>query len=119
MARIFSHTGLKTTLDKIRGVNVDPSVGDLLRPRGVIAGPVASPVFARNLASAFSDAQEKRHAADYDLNREMSEADARLLISRVRRVVEDWRTADTPADRDFKHALYTLMLLKGQLRREN
>ncbi len=49
-ARLFSHTGIKATFEKIRGTNVDPSVEDLLRPRGVISGPVPAPAFARDLA---------------------------------------------------------------------
>ena len=118
-ARMFSHNGLKTTLEKVRGTNVDASVQDLLRPRGVATGLVASPAFVRSMASAFSDAQAKRHDADYDLNKEISEADARLLISRVRRVITAWQAANNPADLDFKQALCMLMLLNGQLRREN
>jgi hypothetical protein len=73
-ARMFSHAGIKASLEKVRGQNVDPSVADLLRPRGIAAGPVAPPGFARNLAIAFSDAQAKRHDADYDLNKLISEA---------------------------------------------
>jgi len=49
-ARLFSHIGIKATFEKIRGTNVDPSVEDLLRPRGVISGPVPAPAFARDLA---------------------------------------------------------------------
>ena len=86
-ARMFSHAGIRTALDKIRTANIDTSVADLLRPRGVVSGPVASPSFARDLAAAFSDAQSKRHDADYDLNKDFSEADARLLISRLRGVI--------------------------------
>ena len=119
LARMFSHAGLRMAFDKIRGTVVDPSVADLLRPRGVVPGPVACPAFARDLANAFSDAQAKRHDADYDLNKDMSEADARLLMARTRRVIAAWRAADTAADRDFKQALGLLLLLKGQLRREN
>ena len=119
LARMFSHAGLRMTFDKVRGAAVDPSVSDLLRPRGAATGPVSCPAFARDLANAFSDAQAKRHDADYDLNKDMSEADARLLIARIRRVIAAWRAADSASDRDFKQALGLLMLLKGQIRREN
>jgi uncharacterized protein (UPF0332 family) len=118
LVRLFSHAGIRATFDKVRGPSVDKSVEDFLRPRGVVGGPVASPHFARELASAFSDAQAKRHDADYDLNKPISEADARVLISRVRHAIDAWQAADTPADRDFKRAICTLMLLKGQLRQE-
>jgi hypothetical protein len=79
---------------------------------------VGLPVFVRSMSSAFSDAQAKRHDADYDLNKDISEADARLLISRVQRVVTDWRAANSAVDLDSKHALCMLMLLRGQLRRD-
>jgi hypothetical protein len=119
LARSFSHAGIRLTLDKVRGPQVDPSAADLLRPRGAVAHAVTTPRFARNFAAAFSDAQGKRHDADYDLNKVFSEADARLLAVRLRRVIADWRSANAPTDRDFKHALCLLMLLKGQLRRES
>ena len=89
LAHMFNHTGLRTSVDKIRGVTADPSVAELLRPRGVAAGSVTCPAFARDLASAFADAQAKRHDADYDLNKDISEADARLLIARLRRVIAE------------------------------
>jgi hypothetical protein len=106
-------------LDKVRGAVVDPSIEEFLRSAGAPAGPVQSPLFARNLARTFLDAQSKRHDADYDLNKSLSEADARVLGTRVAHVIADWRSADSQADQDFKTALCMLMLLKGQLRREN
>jgi hypothetical protein len=119
IARTFSHAGIKTALDKIRGQLVDQSVADLLRPRGTATPQFPAPPFARNLATAFSDVQSKRLEADYDLNKTVTEADARLLITRVRRAVAAWRATVTTNDKDFKHALCLLMLLKGQIRREN
>jgi hypothetical protein len=118
-ARSFTHAGMRSALDKVRSADVDPRVADLLRSPGVAAGPVVSPTFARSLAAAFSDAQAKRHDADYDLNETLSEQDARSLIDRVDRAIRNWRAANTAADRDFKSALCMLMLLKGQLRRES
>jgi hypothetical protein len=114
--RSFSHKGVKAALDKVKGKNVDPAVADFFRQAGSGVGPVASPLFAQNLSKAFSDAQAKRHDADYDLNEPLSEADARLLVARVRRVIHEWDSAKSAADKDFKHALCLLMLLKGQLR---
>lgn len=117
LSRAISHKGMKTTLDKVRGTNVHDSVQDFLRPTGIPApAPVPSPQFARNLANAFIDAQTKRHDADYDMNKALSELDARLIRSRVQRVISAWSAAKTPADRDFKHALCILILIKGQLR---
>ena len=118
LARTFTHAGMKVALDKVRGTNVHDSVEDFLRAAGAPAGSVPSPVFAQNIAKAFSDAQAKRHDADYDLNRPLSETDARFLRTRVKRAIAGWRAASTASDRDFKHALCMLMLLRGQLRRE-
>jgi uncharacterized protein (UPF0332 family) len=118
LARTISHRGLKTALDKIRGSTVDASVEDFLRPAGLQTGTVTPPSFAQDLARAFADAQAKRHDADYDLNKLISEVDARLLHARVKRVIATWSTANGTADRDFKQALCVLFLLKGTLRAE-
>src|SRR5207245_993627 len=85
--RTFSHAGIKAALDKVRGRNVDPMVEDFFRAPGIAAGPVATPPFVQNLAKAFLDSQAKRHDADYDLNKQLSETDARLLRMRVTRVI--------------------------------
>jgi hypothetical protein len=116
LSRTLTHQGTKATLDKVRGARVDASVEDFLRPPGVASAPLSPPLFVRNLANAFIDAQAKRHDADYDLNKPLSELDARILRTRARRVIEGWRAANTAADRDFKHALCVLILLRGQLR---
>jgi hypothetical protein len=118
LSRTVTHRGIKTTLDKVRGTQVDASIEDFLRSPTAAAGPVAPPPFVRNLANVFADAQAKRHDADYDLNRPLSESDARLLRTRARRVIAAWRAANTAADRDFKRALCVLIVLKGQLRAE-
>ncbi len=72
------------------------------RQAGGGMGPVASPLFAQNLSKAFSDAQAKRHDADYNLNEPLSEADGRLLAARVRRVMDAWDAANSIADKDFQ-----------------
>lgn len=116
LTRVVTHKGAKAVLDKLRGQTVEASIADFLRPPTGAAGPVLVPVFARDLARAFSDAQAKRHDADYDMNKSISETDAKLLRARVERVIATWRAARTAADRDFKHALCILILLNGQLR---
>lgn len=119
-ARAFTHSGLKTALDKVRGRNVDASVADFLRgPNDAEDEAVSSPAFVQDVANAFRDAQTKRYDADYDLNKNPSEADARLLHTRVSRVIDGWRAAQSPAERDFKHALCMLMVLKGKLRNDD
>jgi hypothetical protein len=114
--RVLTHAGMKAALEKVRGVNVDQAISDFLRPRSGAAGPVPSPSFARSMAAAFSDAQAKRHDADYNLDEPLSELDARRLLARVAQVIAAWRSATTIAEKDFKHAIFMLLVLKGQLR---
>lgn len=116
LARTITHKGMKTTFDKVRGTNVDPSIVDFVRPKRHGGGAVATPPFVQTLAKTFIDAQAKRHDADYDLNTPLSENDARLLRNRVSRAIDAWRAASSPAERDLKAALCVLILVKGQLR---
>lgn len=116
--RTLTHAGLKAALERVRGRNVDAIVEDFFRAPGTPTGSVVVPLFAQNLARAFSDAQAKRHDADYDLNKQLSERDASRLNRRVFRVIAAWQAANSPADRDFKHALCLLMVLRGQLRQQ-
>lgn len=117
LARTITHRGLKTALDKVRGERINESVLGFFQ-LGIAGPPSAAPPFAQNLARVFVDAQTKRESADYDLNEPLSATDARILWLRVTRAINVWRDARDPADRDFKHALLILMLLKGQLRQD-
>ena len=115
-ARCFTHTGLRNALDRVKGRVIDGSVDELFRSDAGAGTP--SPPFAQTLSHAFLDAYVQRNDADYDLNKVPDEEDARLLIARVRTAVQAWRDASSPTDRDFKHALCLLMLLKGRLRQD-
>jgi uncharacterized protein (UPF0332 family) len=118
LMRTITHKGIKTTLEKVRGNAIHESVAGYLKPVGAAAGQARPPAFIRSFANAFIDAQDKRHEADYDLNETPDEEDARVLADRVKNAIDAWRAATGDADRDFKHALCVLMLLKGQLRSE-
>jgi hypothetical protein len=118
LARVFTHAGMKRALDKISGAKVHDSVKEFLRPRRATATDFPAPDFARFLAKAFSELQVKRHEADYDLNAPIGKVDARITILRVTAAISYWQKAGTDDDKDFKHALCMLMLLKGELRRE-
>lgn len=83
LARSLTHSGLRLALEKLSGHSVDASVEDFLRPTGT-TGRVVPPSFAQAMARTFADAQTMRYDADYDLNRTLSERDARLLLVRVR-----------------------------------
>jgi hypothetical protein len=118
VTRLFSHAGLKAALGKVSGASADASVVDLLRRRGLNTGPVAPPAFVRGVAKVFAEARAARIDADYDLNVDVGEADAHVLLARVGQAIAAWRAADSPPDRDFKQALGLLMLLNGKLRRD-
>lgn len=117
LARSFSHSGIRATFNKLIGHNVDQSVEDFLRGRGA-AGRVPTPVFVRSFARTFLDAYAKREGADYDRNESLSLTDATILLQRADDVMRAWKAANSAPERDFKHALYILMLLKGQLKRD-
>ena len=115
LARAFPHQGLLNTFNKLKSVNAAADVADLLRPASAI-GPLPVPRFVRDLATAFADAQSKRHDADYDLNASLSEGDARAVVSRIRLAIVGWRAANAQDDKDFKHMLSILLLLQGKLK---
>ena len=119
LSRTISHQGAKVALQKVRGATADISVEEFLRPPATATGSVLPPRFVRDLANVFADAQAKRHDADYDMNKALSEADARLLRARIASVIDAWRAAASAPDRDFKHALCVLILLRGQLRQDS
>lgn len=49
LSRVFTHGGIKRTLDKVKGATADASVADLLVPPGSIASTASVPGFAREL----------------------------------------------------------------------
>ncbi len=109
LVRTVTHRGARAALTRIVGPKIEGAFQEYF-------GTDTAPLFAVNLARAFADAQSKRLDADYDLNKYLSEEDARVLRLRVRRVVQAWRGAKQ--DKDFKHALCLLILLNGKLRTE-
>ena len=117
LARVFAHTGVNATLEKVRGAQVHDSVSVFMRFGVDAVGPVACPTFVRDMASAFADAHTFRQDADYDRNKPIFAENATQLIERVEQAMFGWSVANTASERDFKHALCMLMLLKGQLRR--
>ena len=117
-ARTFTHAGLKSAFERIRERRIDPSVASFLLQSGDAFLEAVAPEFASNLARVFCETQVVRHIADYDMNTPVSEADARMLLSRVADAIAAWRAANKAADRDFKHALCMLLAQKGQMRRE-
>jgi uncharacterized protein (UPF0332 family) len=114
--RLFAHAGMRTAFSKLRNQLVESSVEDIMRPGAQPGGPVVTPAFVREMAKCFADAQAKRTDADYDMNKPLSELDASLLLSRVEAAIGNWRTATSAQDKEFKHAVYLLMLMKGQIR---
>lgn len=117
VSRLLSHTAIRTSFEKVQGVHIDASVVDYFGGTAA-TGAIGAPPFARAMARTYTDALAKREDADYNLNEKLSESDARLLLSRARTAIAQWKAADQQADREFKKALLLLMVTKGQLRRE-
>lgn len=111
LVRSVTHKGARTALSKVKGPAIEASVIDFF-------GSATPPVFISDFARAFSDAQTKRLDADYDLNKPLSEGDARVLQLRAKRVIRSWRDANSAADRDFKRSLCLFILLNGKLKTE-
>lgn len=117
LVRAIAHAGMKLSFDKVAGSQVHSSVSDFFLPAGVTAGtPCPVPPFIQEMAATFSQAQAMRHDADYDLTATIGVYDATALRLRVRSAISAWRAAKSPADRDFKDALYLLILLNGRLK---
>jgi hypothetical protein len=116
--RTFTHTGLTTAFGKLKGANIEQSIDVLFRRSGTPPGPIATPAFLQQLATAYLDAKAKREDADYNLSEPLSATDASQLYRRVRRAIRAWEQATTTADRDTKHAVALLLSLKGQLRKD-
>lgn len=110
--RAITHSGMRVALEKIQGQAINPPLAPFFGDADI------APAFARNLAKAFADAHAKRQSADYDLNEPLMENDARRIVARVQRVIDSWRKAQSAEDKDFKHALAIVILLKGKLRQD-
>jgi hypothetical protein len=115
-SRELTHTGVKSALDRVRGSKVEASVAEFFRTGPASSIPVPSPDFVRTMAGAFADAQAARHLADYDRNTLTIAANASKILDRVEEAIAEWKAANTPHDRDFKHAVSILIALKGKLR---
>jgi uncharacterized protein (UPF0332 family) len=115
-SRVLTHIGIKSALEKVRKANVDVSIADFMRSGILADGPVATPDFARKMASAFADAQAARHGADYDRNSLVIAENAVQILDRVKEAIDAWNAANSQSDRDFKKALCILVTLKGKLR---
>lgn len=71
--RTFTHTGLTTAFGKLKGASLDPSIDILFRRPATPPGPIATPAFIRQIATAYLDAKAKREDADYNLNEPLTQ----------------------------------------------
>lgn len=114
--RTLSHSGLTVAFGKLKNATIDRSIDDLFRTPGAAPGPITTPRFVQQIATAYLDAKAKREDADYNLNEPLSEVDARQLRRRVTSAIRDWENATTQTDRDTKHVVAILLTVKGRLR---
>jgi uncharacterized protein (UPF0332 family) len=103
MSRAFEHSAMKGLSRSLAG----GTAPDLLKP---LFASVPSDL--KLVAQEFAELQEMRHAADYDLTRQFTKADAQRGIEAVRRV---FSVLDDDHSPDVRHFLL-LMPLWPQLR---
>lgn len=115
-ARTITHSALRLTFKKVRGLTVADDVREFLRDAGEPGSPVAVPQFLDVMANTFLYVQDLRHQADYDLAARFTAIDAEQVVEDVLAAIGTWRRALEPADRRLKKAICLLVTLRGRLR---
>jgi uncharacterized protein (UPF0332 family) len=85
LGRAFAHGVMKDACKSFGGGSLKKGVAKGL------PGHFAVPQEIRELATTFVDLQENRHLADYDLTERFRRADVLVLITHVRRHIENFR----------------------------
>lgn len=111
LARAFSHTEIREACDKFKSATEVPfRAGAVRRVRvrvKVTSGAAQVPTIPvpselRDFADAFSDLQEARHRADYDVGRDVSRDEAKEDVKRAEDAFADWiKIQGDPAARAF------------------
>jgi hypothetical protein len=94
--RAFGHTDMKKICQHLQKSPLPPQITAFFGP--------AVPTELKNVAAAFIELQDLRHAADYDRGRSppFSKADARDAVGRVETAFRDWeQVRTTPAAQVF------------------
>lgn len=84
LGRAFSHTVMKQACTSFGGSTLKSSVAKGLPTNFAI------PRAIQDLAASFSELQEKRHFADYDLSERFNRSDVMSLIEEVKQQVADF-----------------------------
>lgn len=96
LGRAFGHTDMKKICQHLQKSPLPPQVAQFF-------GPLVSTEL-KNVAAAFIELQDLRHAADYDRGRDppFGKADALNAVGRVEAAFRDWeKVRETPAARMF------------------
>jgi uncharacterized protein (UPF0332 family) len=106
LARAFEHTTMAKACASFGGSTLPASVSKGFPATFSIPAPL------RNAASAFVEAQEKRHAADYDLTERFSRADVLAFVAQVEAAIGNLNAVgDAPLKQFFFVSLLTWNVL--------
>ena len=99
LGRAFIHTVMKEACRKFGAGTLKDSVIKGL-PRDA-SGNYTIPKEIQNIAAVFTELQEKRHLADYDLSEQFRRSEVLKLIDEARTQVEKFREMPASDDRKF------------------
>jgi hypothetical protein len=106
LSRAFSHSEMASACKSFAGGSLPASVLQRM-------GPIPIPRELQQLAELFSNAQDVRHLADYDLAESFRRSDVLLLIDDIQQRIDDWPSIESqPATRIFLVSLLVWDRLK-------
>ena len=109
IARGFDHGTMKEACRSFSAANLPPAISRRL------PAPLVVPPDLRNVARAFVELQEQRHAADYDLSQRFTRADVLALVRQAEHALTHF---DAVGSRTLKRFfLCSLWAWKGMSRR--
>ena len=85
LKRAFDHGNMKKVAQQFARGNVSPKLGPGLNEQPL------QPEIVR-VATAFSDLQQLRHEADYDLSRRFTRQEVLALVADAERAFDDWKS---------------------------
>ncbi len=100
VSRTFIHAEMNKTSRSFAG-------GNLPRKFDAVTEGKAVPNALRNVANVFSELQQARHLADYDLAKKFSRGEAQVFVDQASRAFQDWQTIR----KDDQAQLYLACLL--------
>lgn len=104
--RTLEHTAMKEAARSFESGNISASLKPMVR--------LPLPAALISVARSFSQLQEERHTADYDLSKRLDRAQAQNAVARADQLFIDWMTVRTT---DEARVFLIALLLYKQLKR--